>query len=198
MSVPSSRNSETFSVNMRALILTAHHAPKLLRRRKCCTRLGWRTAGESSPSFQEFSLWSLSQYLTLLKNGVKLCPWEPHRNQRSSLWKGFCSQRAETFWSVKDQNFDLGKSISCWTRFGQTDGLKGLWQTEGQTLYLSPLGLVLSFDRVCAFRSVAFSCHHIFRMVFTPMWGDAIPLFQLEVCKAGFFSLFRLDCSFVY
>lgn len=99
---------------------------------------------------------------------------------------------------LKDQNFDLGKSISCWTRFGQTDSLKGLWQIEGQTLYLSPLGLILPFDRVCASHSVAFSCHHIYLMVSTPVWGDAIPLSHLEVCKAGFFSHFRLDCSFVY
>lgn len=54
---------------------------------------------------------------------------QPHRNQTNSQWKMFCSQRAETkiLWSVKDQNFDLGKSLSCWTGFGQRDGLKGLW-----------------------------------------------------------------------
>lgn len=75
MILTSSTNFETFSRKMRAVFLTVHHTPKSLRSRKCCTRLGWRTTGKGSPSFQVFSLWGLSQHLTLLANWVKLSPW---------------------------------------------------------------------------------------------------------------------------
>lgn len=96
---------------MRASFPKAHHTPKLLRKRKCCTRRDGERQVKVFPLFG--CLWVLSQYLAPLANWVKLSPWEtPQKPKELSVEdvllpesrdKGILICERSKFWSGREQ-----------------------------------------------------------------------------------------------